>query len=333
MPPAGGASEVDLDHVAHAVVHWRDIWDRYAVDLGAQWVSGGWSRGFAPGQLRFGNGARLEMLMPWDVEYDDFLARFLARHGPGAHHLTFKVPDIRAALRDAERAGFEPLGVDLSDPEWMEAFLHPKQASGVVVQLAESSIQGEGSGEWSTPPPDGFPTGQRRVASSDRPVAPGALAWVVHAVADGDAARSLFVGLLAGTPLEEGVADGVGWAAVSWGGPLRLRLLWPVGLHPAYGARRRGDETAQSPAHRLEEWLGGRAGRVHHLELEVEDPAGVPDSSPATDPLTAVGAAADEPRWAVPARANHGLALVLREAVPSPKRRRGARPERGDPGR
>ena len=35
-------------------------------------------------------------------------------------------------------AGFHPVNLDLSDPEWKEAFLMPREAHGTVVQLAES---------------------------------------------------------------------------------------------------------------------------------------------------------------------------------------------------
>ena len=65
-PPTDG-HRIDgtvLDHVAHAVPRWQDVWDRYAIDLGAEWTSGGPGPGFAPGQLQFANGARVEVLMP-----------------------------------------------------------------------------------------------------------------------------------------------------------------------------------------------------------------------------------------------------------------------------
>jgi hypothetical protein len=105
-----------LDHVAHAVHRWQDVWLRYATDLGSVWASGGPGPGFAPGQLRFANGARVEVLMPWDVEVNDFLSRFLARNGPGPHHLTFKVPNLKQALEQVRSTGVEPIGVNLSDP-------------------------------------------------------------------------------------------------------------------------------------------------------------------------------------------------------------------------
>jgi len=317
VPPPTARRTVTLDHVAHAARHWRDLWERYAFDLGADWVSGGQNRGFAPGQVRFSNGARIEMLMPWEPQLDDFLARFLDRSGPGAHHLTFKVRDIRAALEEARRAGFEPIGVNLSQPEWMEAFLHPKEATGVVVQLAESSPLDEDSGSWATPPPVGFPPNRRRRRDGSGAIDPSALDWVVHAVADPGLARSLFVGLLAGDVVGGGHTGGVGWTDLSWRSPLGLRLLWP---HVAgrtdltTGGAIEQANLEDGPARDLTNWLSGRPGRIHHLELRVDDPKGVPDATEISTPLCLVGGQAGEPRWEVPAPANQGLRLVLREA-------------------
>ncbi len=202
-----------LDHVAHAVPRWHDVWQRYATELGAVWASGGPGPGFAPGQLRFANGARVEVLMPWDTAVNDFLARFLTRNGPGPHHLTFKVPSIHHAVDEARRFGIDPINVDTSDPEWMEAFLHPKQAGGVVVQLAEAPHA------WSSPPPDDYPTDLRQRLDGSGPTAPAALQRVCHVVADLDAARALFGGLLAGETVDERSEDGYRWIDLRWAGP------------------------------------------------------------------------------------------------------------------
>ncbi|MHB8671171.1 MAG: VOC family protein [Acidimicrobiales bacterium] len=178
---------VDFDHVAVALEQWRDGWPLFAGALGGSWVSGGLGPGFSPSQLRYANDMRLELLAPNRVDLNDFLRRFLDRSGPGPHHLTFKVPDLGQALEVATAAGYQPIGVDTSDPEWHEAFLHPKQATGVVVQLAAAL-----GGSWSEPPPEGFP-------SAD-PVQRASLRRVVHAVADLDEGLRLFGGLLGGSP-------------------------------------------------------------------------------------------------------------------------------------
>jgi hypothetical protein len=67
-----------------------------------------------------------------------FLHRFLAAHGPGVHHVTFKVADLDVVCRRAGRHGYGIVGRDESDASWKEAFLHPKQALGIVVQLVET---------------------------------------------------------------------------------------------------------------------------------------------------------------------------------------------------
>ncbi len=297
---------VVLDHVAHSVPRWQDAWARYAVDLGARWKSGGPGLGFSPAQLRFGNDARLELLMPARVDESDFLARFLARHGPGAHHLTFKVPDLDTALAAATAAGYTPLDVDRSDPGWLEAFLSPREATGVVVQLAQAA------GDWVNDPPGDFPTGAR-AARDGALLPPARLELVVHAVAHLSEGLALFAGLLGGTEVASGDADGIAWAELRWPGPLGLRLV-----APADGA----------PAPAVRSWLGSRAGRVHHLHLRVAEPAGVAGARPTALPGVLVappaptgGAAAGPLRHQqaaapveVPPEDNHGLRLVLCDA-------------------
>ena len=232
-----------LDHVAVAVESWSEAWPRYAVGLGGRWASGGANVGFAPAQLAFANGARLEVLQPWEPEGNPFLRRFLDHSGPGPHHLTFKVPDIAESLDVVQGAGYSPVSVDLSDPGWKEAFLHPRQAGGIVVQLAQAA------GYWESPPPEGFPA----------PAGPPAsLVRVAHAVADLDAALALFGGILGGTVVRHPDSQpGVAAATVRWDGPLELRLVTPTRADGALAAL-----------------LEGRPGRVLHLAFAL--PAGAP---------------------------------------------------------
>jgi hypothetical protein len=280
-----------LDHVAHAVPRWQDVWDRYAVDLGAEWSSGGPGPGFAPGQLRFANGARVEVLMPCDVQVNDFLARFISRNGPGPHHLTFKVPDLSFALEQVGRAGYEPIGVDFSQPEWMEAFIHPRQGTGVVVQLAQAPDP------WISPPPDDYPTGRRQRRDGSGPVPPASLRWVVHAVADLGAASALFVDLLGGDVIGNGTLDDQHWMEMDWGGPLGLRLVSPT------------NPSTPTP---LREWLGDRGGRIHHLEFLAEDPQGLPGARPTAVPLPGgEGGTRPADLWVIPPEDNAGLRLIV----------------------
>lgn len=211
--------EADLDHVAVAYERSADPWARYGGDLPAEWVGGGVSIGFSSAQVRFANGMKVEALAPHRADENDFLRRFLDRSGPGPHHLTFKVPDIEAAIAAARDHGYEPVGVDLRDPGWKEAFLHPKQACGIVVQLAQSAGDWDEPGHSPLPPP--------RVAERAR------LERIVHVVADGDEATALFGGLLGG-------AAGDGDLRWPGGGRIELRQAEPGSSDEEWLGHRRG---------------------------------------------------------------------------------------------
>lgn len=87
-----------------------------------------------------GSGAgRLELLAP--TREDSPVARFLAKRGPGTHHLCYRVPDLPAALEEFERQGYA-----LIDREpragahgHRVAFLHPRSTGGVLIELVESA--------------------------------------------------------------------------------------------------------------------------------------------------------------------------------------------------
>jgi catechol 2,3-dioxygenase-like lactoylglutathione lyase family enzyme len=221
-----------LDHVALAT---RDVTEPLGLlvgRLGATVISGGEFIGFRPMQVFVGDdagGMKIELLEPWDVERNDFLERFLTRHGDGAHHLTFKVDDLEATLDRVTDAGFAAVGVDLSQPEWREAFLLPRDAQGTVVQLADSSMSvGHPVDEyrmarerglmmeprWWPEPPARAPVAVR-------------LRRVVLRCADLDAARALFVDLLEGSPVSE--ADDRLDAGRDGGRERRVELEWPGG--------------------------------------------------------------------------------------------------------
>jgi methylmalonyl-CoA/ethylmalonyl-CoA epimerase len=109
-------------------------------------------RGFSFACWRFDGGGRIEVLEPAGA--DSFLHRFLAQRGEGIHHVTFKVPSLEAACERARARGYEVVGRNESRPSWKEAFLHPRQALGIVVQFAESAAPG---GPPSLAPPPGPP--------------------------------------------------------------------------------------------------------------------------------------------------------------------------------
>ena len=139
-----------FDHIAIGVRALTDAAPVLAGVLGGVPDQGRPSGGFRWGTWRYANGGSLEAIEPLGA--DGFLHRFLAQRGPGIHHVTFKVVSIEAACARARARGYEIVGRDDSDPCWKEAFLHPRQALGIVVQLAEAH-------PYPAPPPSEPPPG------------------------------------------------------------------------------------------------------------------------------------------------------------------------------
>jgi len=128
-----------FDHVAIAVPCLADAEAILAGELGGRSAYGMTRGAFSFWHWRYEGGGDIEVLEPAGA--DGFLHRFLAQRGPGIHHVTFTVPSLVAACERAGAHGYSIVGYDDSDPEWKEAFLHPREAQGIVVQFAEPLAQ------------------------------------------------------------------------------------------------------------------------------------------------------------------------------------------------
>ena len=136
-----------LDHIALGLPRIADGVPFLVGELGGRFIDGGPSGNFTGGQWSFADGEKLELIEPLG-EPGGFMHRFLAARGPGIHHVTFKVPDIAAAAERVRRGGWDVVGYNDDSPYWKELFLHPKQALGIVVQLAEEHPLPEGMPAW-----------------------------------------------------------------------------------------------------------------------------------------------------------------------------------------
>jgi methylmalonyl-CoA/ethylmalonyl-CoA epimerase len=72
---------------------------------------------------------------------DSGVARFLAKRGPGQHHLAFAVPSIAAELKKQAESGAELIDKAARPGAWGHkvAFLHPKDQGGVLIELVEEA--------------------------------------------------------------------------------------------------------------------------------------------------------------------------------------------------
>jgi methylmalonyl-CoA/ethylmalonyl-CoA epimerase len=233
---------IDFDHVAIATKDIDAALGTIVGELGGTIFSGGDGYGFRWVQVRLGEGdagMTVELLIEWKPEQNDFLARFLARHGPGQHHLTFKVSDLAATLGRVQQAGYQPVSVNLTDPDWKEAFLQPREAHGTVVQLAQVHPDHPGTPELVTAARGGSAYFEPEWWPAPPAPAPNAaqLRRVVMATPSLPAAVGFFAGQLDG----EVVAEDASSVELAWPGSGRVRLELDSTATPGF-LRLEGDQ-------------------------------------------------------------------------------------------
>ena len=70
---------------------------------------------------------------------DTAVGKFLARKGPGLHHVAYAVEDIDATLPRLAAAGIELIDAEprVGIRDSRVAFLHPRSTGGVLTEIVE----------------------------------------------------------------------------------------------------------------------------------------------------------------------------------------------------
>lgn len=125
-----------IAHVGLAVRSVSDLHGFYRNVLGMSEVDlensdGAVISGFAAGE------SLVELLEPADE--DSPIGRFLARRGPGIHHICFAVDDLNATLDRCRAKGLRLIDeVPRIGAEGKRiAFLHPSSTGGILIELSE----------------------------------------------------------------------------------------------------------------------------------------------------------------------------------------------------
>ena len=80
--------------------------------------------------------SELELVEP--LSTDSGVAKFLEKRGEGLHHICLEVDDIEAALQDLAAQGIRLIDKQpRRGAHGRVAFLHPKSAHGVLIELIE----------------------------------------------------------------------------------------------------------------------------------------------------------------------------------------------------
>jgi methylmalonyl-CoA/ethylmalonyl-CoA epimerase len=89
--------------------------------------------------------SHVELLSP--LGEDTPVGRFLAKHGPGLHHVAYQVSDIDTTLAALREAGAQLIDerprVGIRDSR--VAFLHPRASGGVLTEIVQPAAVGVGA--------------------------------------------------------------------------------------------------------------------------------------------------------------------------------------------
>jgi methylmalonyl-CoA/ethylmalonyl-CoA epimerase len=79
--------------------------------------------------------SEIELVQP--TTSDSGLSRFLEKHGPGMHHLCLAVTDLPGLLAQLKAGGIQLINEEpkINQDGKQYAFIHPKSANGVLVEL------------------------------------------------------------------------------------------------------------------------------------------------------------------------------------------------------
>jgi methylmalonyl-CoA/ethylmalonyl-CoA epimerase len=103
--------------------------------------------GLEPREINDSDGARIEAFQAGDslVELleaqdpDSPIGKFVARRGPGIHHICFAVDDLDATLERCRSRGIQLIDDEprIGAEGKRIAFIHPKSTGGILVELSE----------------------------------------------------------------------------------------------------------------------------------------------------------------------------------------------------
>jgi methylmalonyl-CoA/ethylmalonyl-CoA epimerase len=128
-----------IHHIGVAVADLDESIRLYRTSLGAELVhrAASETEGLEAALLRVGDG-EIELMSA--LRDDSPVGKFIAKRGPGLHHVAYGVTDIDAALAGAREAGLELIDFEprIGLHGRRIAFVHPKSMGGVLTEFVEA---------------------------------------------------------------------------------------------------------------------------------------------------------------------------------------------------
>ena len=122
---------IATEHLEDGLANWRD-----ALGLTVQETEEVAEQRVRVAMLPIGD-TRVELLEP--TTPDSAVGKFLAKRGPGIHHIAVKVQDINASLAELKRKGARLIDETprIGAGGCLVAFVHPTSAHGVLLELVQ----------------------------------------------------------------------------------------------------------------------------------------------------------------------------------------------------
>ena len=85
--------------------------------------------------------SHIELLHPTDE--DSVIGKFLAKNGPGIHHVALQVDDIFAEKNRLEEKGLQPLSEEpfVGANGKLVLFFHPRTTGGVLLEICQDAAE------------------------------------------------------------------------------------------------------------------------------------------------------------------------------------------------
>jgi methylmalonyl-CoA/ethylmalonyl-CoA epimerase len=127
-----------IDHISIAVKDYKKALHFFQDILGA--ISGAGDKDhdmkYVWQIFSLGDLSRLELIHP--TGQGSFLDNFFTKNKAGGlHHISLQTPDMVKAKQTLEENGIPYFGHNEHGDFWKEIFIHPKNAFGVLIQIAE----------------------------------------------------------------------------------------------------------------------------------------------------------------------------------------------------
>lgn len=128
----------ELDHIGVAVEtleKGKPFWE--TLGLGPMTTEHVPSEKVMTGFFKLGNSSNIELLESTDP--DGTIAKYVAKRGPGIHHICLRVNDIRAILKQLKANGVQLINEEpkIGAHNCEVAFIHPKSTGGILIELSQ----------------------------------------------------------------------------------------------------------------------------------------------------------------------------------------------------